>query len=276
MEIKNLQHCSFSELNKVFNSAFANYFVPLQLTEEQLLKKLNNDGISLDFSAGAFQDHKLVGFIFNGIGIRQGLKMAYNGGTGVIPKYRGQQIPSKIYEFLLPQLKTEGVQKCILEVIDKNIPAIRSYRKIGFSEVRELISFKGEPKVEENNKQLLFEEIEPEWKVLRRFRNFEPSWQFSEAAIKRSENDLKTWAMKLDNQLIGFAVFNPSNARIIQFGVDHKKSACLKFLFKEISQHLQQPLTFINIDKNSTASIDLLTKIGLQPFLTQHEMSMDL
>lgn len=276
MKIQNLQYCSLSELKEVFNLSFANYFVPLQLTEEQLSKKLKNDGISLEFSVGAFHEDKLVGFIFNGIDLYEGSKMAYNGGTGVIPQFRGQKLPVKMYEYIIPKLKKEGVKSCILEVIDENIPAIKSYEKVGFQKVRELISFKGFPEVQDKPKGLTFEEVAPEWHILRRLRDFEPTWQNSEAAIKRSGKELKTLGMKVGNQLIGFAVFNPSNGRIIQFGVVNHKNVYLQFLFKEISQHLQSPLTFINIDKNSPASVDLLTTIGLKPFLTQYEMRMEL
>lgn len=276
MKIQNLETCSPSELKEVFNLSFANYFVPLQLSEEQLSKKLRNDGISLEFSVGAFHQDKLVGFIFNGIGLFDGSKMAYNGGTGVIPEFRGQKLPVKMYEYIIPKLKEEGVKSCILEVIDENIPAIKSYEKVGFQKVRELISFKGFPEVQDKPKGLTFGEVEPEWQNLRELRDFEPTWQNSEAAIKRSGNELKTLVMKVENQLIGFAVFNPSNGRIIQFGIDKRKNDFLKFLFKEISQYLQSTLTFINIDKNSTSSIDLLTQIGLKPFLTQYEMRMGL
>lgn len=279
MEFRSLEKTSLGELTQCFNTAFANYMVPLQLKEEQLLKKFKNDHTQLEFSAGAFDQGKLIGFIFTGIDVRNGVKMAYNGGTGVLPDYRGHGLTRKMYDFLLPKLKKENVQTCILEVIDSNTPAIKTYEKIGFRKVRNLISFKGIPKIKENiPEEIRFSEQASDFKDLMKFCDFEASWQNSEAAIKRSRSTLKSFIIEENKTPVAFIIFNPENGRISQFGVSktHRGKGYGKSLFKKVSQHLQRPLTLINIDLQSTASIDFLTGIGLEPFLNQFEMKMDI
>ncbi len=279
MEIRTLQNTSTRELKNCFNASFANYVVPLQLTEEQLLKKFKNDNVALKFSTGVFENNKLVGFIFNGLDSRNGIKMAYNGGTGVLPEFRGRGLTAKMYEFILPKLRQEGIETCVLEVIDSNIPAIKTYEKIGFKKVRELISFKGIPKITSQIPDTIkVNETLFDLKNLQKSCDFEPSWQNSEEAIERSKKNLKIFSIHQKNKISGFVIFNPENGRISQFAVDmeNRRMGLGKILFKKVSQHLQQPLTLINIDQQSAASIGFLTKIGLEPFLTQYEMKMEI
>lgn len=279
MEIRNLKNSSIAELTNCFNASFANYMVPLQLTEEQLQQKFVNDHTVLEFSAGAYEGDTLVGFIFTGIDIRNGKKMGYNGGTGVLPEYRGRRLTAKMYDFLIPKLKKEGVKSCILEVIESNVPAIKTYENIGFKKVRELVSFKGFPNGEISvPHHIQISENFANLKITVDFCDFEASWQNSEAAVKRSQSNLNNFIIQEKEEPIAFIIFNPDNGRISQFGVskDHRRKGYATILFKKVSQHLQRPLTLINIDRRSTASIDFLSGIGLEPFLTQLEMEMEL
>lgn len=279
MEIQNLKNTSIAELTNCFNTSFANYMVALQLNAGQLQQKFKNDNIRPEFSAGAFEDNKLIGFIFIGIGLQNGVKLAYNGGTGVLPGYRGHGLTKRMYDFLLPKLKNEGVETCILEVIDSNIPAIKTYERIGFRKVRNLICFKGIPEITEHIPEgIWFSEDFSNIKNLKEYFDFEPSWQNTQAAVRRSRSGLKSLIIQKNKEPLAFIIFNPDNGRISQFGVhkNHRGKGYGRILFKEVSQYLQRPLTLINIDLQSTASIDFLSRIGLEPFLTQFEMKMDL
>jgi hypothetical protein len=59
----------------------------------------------LEFSAGLFDEHQLVGFIFTGIDKVDEQKIAYNAGTGIIPLYRGKNLTSKMYQYIFEILK---------------------------------------------------------------------------------------------------------------------------------------------------------------------------
>src|SRR5687768_12381337 len=144
MKFKDLQHVSLQIIADTFNLAFSDYVIPMHFTEPQLIEKLTRDGINLEHSVGAFDGEKLVGFILQGVGQWDGTLAAYNGGTGVIPVYRGKKITQQLYSYSIPKLRAAGVNKCLLEVVTHNKVALKTYEKIGFTATRTLLSFKGE------------------------------------------------------------------------------------------------------------------------------------
>ncbi|MEO1486117.1 MAG: GNAT family N-acetyltransferase, partial [Bacteroidota bacterium] len=143
MQIKTLSGVSPEQILKVFNTSFSDYLVPLQLTTEQLETKMKADATELSISCGVFEDEQLVAFILHGSDTIKGEKVAYNGGTGVVPSKRGMRLTTKMYEFILPILVSKGIKRLILEVISNNVPALKSYQGVGFKTKRELLCYKG-------------------------------------------------------------------------------------------------------------------------------------
>ncbi len=70
-----LENISLADITEVFNLAFSDYIVPLKLTEDQLADKIISDNIKLEYSVGAFENKKLVGFILHGYGLVNGKKV---------------------------------------------------------------------------------------------------------------------------------------------------------------------------------------------------------
>jgi ribosomal protein S18 acetylase RimI-like enzyme len=142
MEIRTLSGCSHQEILAAFNGSFSDYFVPLQLTLEQLENKMRTELVDAELSVGAFADDNLIGFILHAYDIVEGRKTVYNAGTGVIPNYRGEGLTRQMYDFVLPELRAKEIDSLILEVITENAAAIRSYEKVGFRRVRKLTGYK--------------------------------------------------------------------------------------------------------------------------------------
>ncbi|WP_299115714.1 GNAT family N-acetyltransferase [uncultured Winogradskyella sp.] len=128
---------------KCFLLAFENYFVKMPTDYNYYKKRWEAAGVRYDLSYGMFDNETLVGFIINAIDERQGYLTAYNSGTGVIPKYRGQRIVKSIYDYAIPKLIQYGITKCQLEVITENIKAIKSYEGIGFKICKRFKCYKG-------------------------------------------------------------------------------------------------------------------------------------
>ena len=147
------------------------------------------DQTDLELSVGVFENQKLIAFILHGWDTIKNQKVVYNGGTGVIPSKRGNGLTKRMYLFSLPVLQKKGVDKIVLEVISKNIQAIKSYEKSGFTKTRELACFKGSFKSKRINKDL---EIRPllayPWKIMESFWDINPTWQNSKNAM----NTLRT------------------------------------------------------------------------------------
>jgi len=123
------------------------------LTPAILQEKIDAEDVQLSKSAAIFINDKPKGFILHALRELNGEVLAYNAGTGIIPAYRGNKSTQKMYDFILPDLKSSGVKKIVLEVMEQNVAAIKSYLNSGFKKTGNLECFSG--KVQRNivNKQ---------------------------------------------------------------------------------------------------------------------------
>ncbi|MFA6366926.1 MAG: GNAT family N-acetyltransferase [Bacteroidales bacterium] len=224
--IKSLKEISFDDLYTSFNEAFGSYEV--QVNKEELCVMLKRRGFVKELSFGAFENDRLISFTLNGIGQYNGVRTAYDTGTGTIEKFRGKGIASTIFNYSLPFLKEAGVKQYLLEVLQHNTNAVSVYKKLGFKTSREFNYFKQSNElIKLNSKDLpegfCFKEIDLEDKnLLAEFWDFTPSWQNSFEAIERSEDDFKTIGVYKDDILIGYSIFEPNSGDLTQIAVDKK------------------------------------------------------
>jgi ribosomal protein S18 acetylase RimI-like enzyme len=258
-----------TELIEVFNLAFADYFIKIELNENNFNEKVLVENIILEKSIGAFLDNNLVGFILVSIDENK----SYNAGTGVLPNCRGNDLTKKMYEVLLPKLQAENIILQQLEVITENIPAIKTYEKIGFKKTKTLACFKGSIKNLKINNDVelkILDEIDET--RFSDFWNAQPSWQNSFLAIKRTKSLHKIVGAFLKEKLVGYIIYTASG-RIKQFAVD-KNFRCLGIGQTLFSQLNNQEIIITNIDENDQESLSFLSKIGLKIFIEQFEMEL--
>ncbi len=277
MIIKSLKNTSIETLCKVFNQAFENYFVPIELKKEQLEQKIINDRIDLERSVGAFVDNQLVAFLLHGVGTMKGKKAFYNAGTGVIPAHRSKGITGKMYAYILPKLKAANFESGVLEVITDNQAAIKSYERVGFSIEEELICFKGsinfiDPFPFDKVKQLSVEKIN--WDNFEKFWDWNPSWQYRSSMVQNDIKNLSTWAYIEDNKALGYVIFDQRNSKIIQFAVDksRRREKIASTLFHFIAKQSKREISLINVKSSGSATISFLEKLGFKAFIKQYEM----
>ena len=72
-QYKTLENISYEQLAECFCLAFSDYAFPMNLTPEELRGVLEQSGVDLALSCGAFAGDKLVGFIFHSISMCQSL-----------------------------------------------------------------------------------------------------------------------------------------------------------------------------------------------------------
>jgi hypothetical protein len=84
-------------------------------------------------------EQKPVGFVFIAVKTVQGKKLAWNGGTGVFPEYRGRGIAKTMMAEAQRVIAEERVDRAILEVNVNNGHAIAAYKSGGFAIVDRLI-----------------------------------------------------------------------------------------------------------------------------------------
>lgn len=98
-----------------------------------------DNSISPEHSVIAFDQDKPIGFVFVAIKEVDGHLLAWNGGTGIIPEYRGKGLAKLLLGKVRAILLKANVHKAWLEVVASNKPALAAYQSIGFEKVDDLI-----------------------------------------------------------------------------------------------------------------------------------------
>jgi GNAT superfamily N-acetyltransferase len=279
MKISTLEQVTINELLECFNRSFSDYFFPFNLTRKKLENNLAAENVKMELSVGAFDDGRLIGFILQGIDEVNGSLLTYNAGTGVIPEKRGAQITSKLYEYLLPRLKAMNVRKTVLEVIEQNEKAFHIYSSFGYTTTRSLHCFKGEVSIKKHSQNFSIKPLENfDWKILRSFWDWQPSWQHSMRAVENLAGVNVSIGIYDDENLVGYLIYNPEAKRVHQFAVEksYRNKGVAQQLFSFIAENHSPELTVINVDGNANATAFFLESIGLSCFIKQFEMELEI
>lgn len=273
MIVKSLQNTEFEIIVDCFLKSFENYFVKVPTDKNYYKKRWETAKVNYALSYGMFDGKKLVGFIINAVDIRNGEKIAFNTGTGVIPEYRGKRITKAIYDFAIPDLKINGVTKCSLEVITENIKAIKSYQSTGFEICKTFNCFSGEIKLNSTEQfQLIKVDYNTfDWHKLPNQQLY--SWDFKSEIIKNG--DYEYYQLLKDNWVESYFVINLKNEYVAQFEILKESDGCFNRLFQGI-QKVSNSVKIINVDTRLKEKIDFINSIGLTNTVNQFEMEMKL
>lgn len=281
-EIRTLDKVSFAEIAAVCNAAFSDYFFKIVWTKEQLEDKFAHEGGRLDLSVGVFENNTLVAFILHFLNASTDGIWNYNGGTGVVPHARGKHLTSKMYDFILPKLKENHVDKMVLEVLIENIPAIKTYQRQGFNIVRELNFFKGKlndihnPNIDDSYKVVELKEMH--WDLFQQFWDYPPTWQNSIFTMRNLQKQNVCFGVKKNDTILGYLIYNPTSTRIHQMAVDKnfRNRGVGSHLLNAIYTREKDDISCINIDSRSQAFEHFLEKRGLKKMGSQYEMELRL
>ena len=87
-QYQTLENTSYEQIAECFRAAFSDYYFSADLSAAQLQKRLEMSGVDLAQSYGAFQNGRLVGFLFNTRSVYNGQNAVFDAGTGVVPEHR--------------------------------------------------------------------------------------------------------------------------------------------------------------------------------------------
>lgn len=134
---------SFEEAHVLFNRGFENYLMPMNLTIDTFIGRFGNDGLSPVLSIVAFDGATPIGFVIQGIREVDGQKISWNGGTGIVPEYRGKKLGNGLMEAAEKVLREHHVSTATLEALSENKAAIALYEKCGYQVVDDLLFLRG-------------------------------------------------------------------------------------------------------------------------------------
>lgn len=281
IEYKSLSDTPIEDVHACFVEAFSDYQIKINMSLTEYQHMLKRRGVYQPLSFGAFDGEKLIGIVINGIGDWEGEKTAYDAGTGLIKKYRGKGIGKALFAKSLPVLKAEGFEQYLLEVIQTNTPAVELYRKAGFETVREFdcLRIKKEKLLASPAPESECEIVEmlrtPNWKYLKKFWDFKPSWQNSIASIDRVPEAFNLFEARVNGKQAGYGIIETQSGDIPQLAVskDHRKKGIGRALLHRLATVcLADRLSAINIDMDCKMSISFWKGQGFESVATQFEM----
>lgn len=268
--------------HSAFQQAFSDYQVDMRMSRAQFDYRLLRDGIDLSKSVGAFEENELIGFCINGVGNWHGEPTIYDAGTGVVPQRRRQGISQEMFDFMLPRLKEVGFTQYLLEVLTSNQPAVNLYRKLGFSDTRELAVFRSNMRLA-NLKTCRAEVREvavADWDLYETFWDVYPSWQNSVEATKRTSFENVVLEAYADHRCVAYGVVSRTSGNLFQLAIDkrHRRGRLGSLLLIELQRRVVagEPLKVNNIDKASTDSLMFYKSSGFELALEQYELNKTL
>jgi len=279
LTVQSLACVDIQLVRRCFNSCFKNYYIPVQLSKEQFADKLISEAIDLKLSFGVFSGNDLVGFVLNGIDDNGNQNVAYNTAHGILPEYRGYKLSYLLYEQNIQQLSSAGVTKIVLEVIEQNIPAIKIYHYFGFKVTRKLNSYVGKPVRNELGPIEIETLPTPDWELIRKNCEWNPSWQFNTNSIKRVQSNYTLQVARNNEQPVAYCISNFSTGNVAHFGCSDidAKEKYLAALFHQVNGgNGQHHTSVINVDTNAQYANTFLLSIGLSRFFTSCEMELAL
>ena len=129
---KLMSSLSFEDAHVLFNRGFEGYLVPMNLSFDTFVSRFGNAGLSPALSIVAYDGSEPIGFVLQGIRDVDGQKISWNGGTGIIPEYRGRKLGDSLMveaEKLITEL---NVTVATLESLSENKAAISLYERCGY------------------------------------------------------------------------------------------------------------------------------------------------
>jgi ribosomal protein S18 acetylase RimI-like enzyme len=270
MEIRDLSTTSVDEVVFAILMAFEGYFVTMPSDTAYWENRFQAARVDWSCSFGLFDEGELVAFIINGIDKRGADKIAFNTGTGVIPKYRGAKVVDQLYEYASPFFKQKKITHYVLEVVQENGRAIRVYERIGFSITKEYYCFKG--KLATSMYQTTLEQVD--LREVDHSKEHLYAWDNSTSAVENSQAGTYSCyeVLNLEQEKIGFFVINAQSGYLPQFEIyktNLNKNWTL--IFDGIAQ-ISRLLKINNIDVKRTAQRAALAILGLENTINQYEM----
>lgn len=277
IQLYSATHIPLPDFTHALNAAYADYYVPLDMTVQQLRSRIQQDAIQLEHSVVALQDGEPVAV---GMMARRGVQ-AWIGGVGVLPSHRRQGIGLRLMQALLANARQIGVQEVMLECITQNAAAYALYNQLGFETLRRLHVAEGRPTLEGAPAgyavhMLAFDEVLPYYDS---FHSKPNPWQRSQPALSFIAPYLSCYvALNSAGAVRAYVmgIFLQDAIRLVDLAHAPGDPAALRAILHMLHTRTPDALgSIINIAEDDPAWA-VLFLLGYKPFLSQYEMRLRL
>lgn len=276
---KTLENIELKIIYNTFIEAFSDYQVKLDLSFENFKNMMVRRGLNLEFSMGAFQNNQLVGFILNGVRDWNGKITIYDVGTGVVLEHRKKGITGEIFEKLKILCTEKKIEQYLLEVLQENIGAVNLYKSKGFQVTREFDCYFLNKINSDSNENINLEKVdsfsEDMWEKVKKYWNYNPSWQNSIDSIKANFNNFIYILAKVEDKIVGYGIIEKATGDIPQIAVSqqYRKQGIGKAIVNRLINSLDiERFKILNVDSRDLEMEKFLLSIGGEKYTKQYEM----
>ncbi len=258
------------ELIGLFNRAYADYFVHIQLDEAAWSGLVSRFDVNLEASRVAPEGGIVL------LGIRG--ERAWVGGMGVVPEARRTGLGRRLMHSLLEQARARAVRVVQLEVLEQNAPAIALYEALGFVRTRQLDVWALEQPLDAPGATEVDAEDALAWIDAHRIAP-EP-WQRETTSVRRFASalqPLRGLEVREGGKRTGAAVAIASSARaaILQLEVTGTHAADAARALLAATRAWAPVVRYLNVPSDHVAAT-VLRDAGAALEARQHEMAVTL
>ncbi|MGG1516863.1 GNAT family N-acetyltransferase [Paenibacillus oryzisoli] len=286
MIVKKMSELSVESAVALWNLGFEGYFINSTLTVDRFLARAVGEGLSLEHSLAMYDEQgEPVGLVMNGFRTLAGRKIAWNGGTGIAPAFRGKGFGQQLMERNLELYREHGVDAAMLEALIQNNAAIRLYQKVGYEITERLVGLQHDGTLNADelhaNHSYTVQRGRPVEVSKLPFYHAMSAWQTQWNSLKDGESVMITD----DASVVGYALFkrvyaeDGSLTTVVLYQCEaaperRDKREILTAALSEIFAHGEAPskqLT-MNIRHANRELHELLDSLGFAPFVEQVHM----
>ena len=269
-----------AQLCGAMNEAFADYVIPLTMTEQGFKDFQKQRGFSEKHSFAVVRDGQIVSFWFSSPPDPSYDNRAYTLSVGTHPDHRRNGLSRKLLGAVIKAQDVEIATGLQLEVVSTNTKAVQAYEAFGFRCERNLRVCKLpvggiRTAVPEG---LVFDAVAiadlPDNEG--DFFDTSPTPQNSRKAMNALESKTRVIAAIRNGELHGWGAVNDDGV-VAQVAVQraHRSQGIGKGILSHLSAAADaKQLTFVNVDEASFSINGFLNSLGAEDVLQQYEMHL--
>ena len=266
---------SFSNLARLINQTFADYFLTVWLDEYQFKRMCFEEDVDLAKSVVAIVNDVPVGITLLSIRGIQG----WISGLGVLPLWRRRGIAIRILQHIQDAARAEKLESLRLEVLAQNTGGIALYRQLGFRWERDLLILTLEGGVLSPSPPFGVVKADPDTllEAYHRLHSVRNPWQRDLPSLLHKKNHLMGWGMWENDVLVAYILVQvqSGNYAISDLAVDvnlaHRHQRARALL---LAMHTERPdmgCHILNIPVESPL-LPAFTSLRYRIWHRQHEM----